>query len=93
MATEKLYTVAGCSRLNGPLKMRFANDIMRIKVLAKKGHTDVELFELPRAMTKREIIQHLRSVGWGDESPELQEAMDQVLYRNPESAEAPLLHA
>ena len=53
MATSKLFTVVGVSTLNGKTKVRFANDLpSRIKNLVKNGHTNVELFELPEAMTK-----------------------------------------
>ncbi len=53
MATSKLFTVIGVSTLAGKTKVRFANDLAtRIKNLVKNGHTNVELFELPEAMTK-----------------------------------------
>jgi hypothetical protein len=52
MATDKMYTVAGVSTLNGDTKARFANDVMRIKVLAKNGHENIQLVELPESMTK-----------------------------------------
>ena len=42
-----MYTVAGVSTLNGDTKIRFANDVMRIKVLAKNGHENIQLVELP----------------------------------------------
>ena len=54
MATDKLFKVAGISKLNGEYKVRFANDIMRIKVLAKSGHEDIRLAELDNAVTKME---------------------------------------
>jgi uncharacterized protein YwgA len=54
MATDKLFTVAGISKLNGDYKVRFANDIMRIKVLAKHGHEDIRLADLEKAVTKLE---------------------------------------
>lgn len=57
--TDKLFTVAGTSKLNGETKVRFANDIMRLKVLAKHGHEDITLIELPQAMTKLEAVQFL----------------------------------
>lgn len=41
MATDKLFSIVGTSRHNGEVKVRFANDIMRVKVLAKHGHEDV----------------------------------------------------
>jgi hypothetical protein len=60
---EKLFTVAGTSNLNGAVKFRFANDFKsRVKVLERNGHTDIMLFELPRAMTKEEAIAHLEGM-------------------------------
>ena len=52
MATDKKFTVAGISKLNGEYKVRFANDIMRIKVLAKHGHEDIRLADLEGEFTK-----------------------------------------
>ena len=54
MATDKLFTVAGISKLNGEYKVRFANDMMRIKVLAKSGHEDIRLADLEGAYSKIE---------------------------------------
>ena len=54
MATDKLFTVAGISKLNGEYKVRFANDVMRIKVLAKSGHEDIRLADLEGAYSKIE---------------------------------------
>jgi hypothetical protein len=62
MATSKLYTVAGVSKLNGEYKVRFANDVMRIKVLAKHGHEDITLVELPTASTKLEAVNFIRAL-------------------------------
>lgn len=83
MATNKTYTVAGVSTLEGKTKMRFANDVMRIKILAKNGHSNVELIELPHAMTKAEIVAHMRSTGFGAGNADIQSAMDLILKRNP----------
>jgi len=52
MATTKTFSVAGISKLNGEYKVRFANDIMRIKVLAKSGHEDIRLADLEGEFTK-----------------------------------------
>jgi hypothetical protein len=84
MATEKTFAVAGVSTLNGQTKLRFANDTVRIKILAKNGHTDVELIDLPREMTKAEAVAHMKSVGFGAGRPEVEAAMALVLKRNPE---------
>lgn len=62
MATDKLFTVAGTSKLNGEMKVRFANDVMRIKVLAKHGHEDITLVELPEAMTKLDAVKFIKTV-------------------------------
>ena len=58
------FTVAGVSTQHGITKVRFANDLVsRTKVLAKGGHSPLELIELPSAMTKAEACQHLLDVG------------------------------
>jgi hypothetical protein len=62
MATDKLFTVAGISKLNGDYKVRFANDIMRIKVLAKSGHEDIRLADLEGSFTKMEAAKIILSL-------------------------------
>lgn len=58
------FTVAGVSTQNGVTKVRFANDLVsRTKLLAKGGHSPLELIELPKAMTKAEACQHLLDTG------------------------------
>ena len=58
------FTVAGVSTQHGITKVRFANDIVsRTKILAKGGHSPLELIELPKLMTKAEACQHLLDVG------------------------------
>ena len=42
-----MFKVAGISSIKGEVKVRFANDMTRVKVLAKNGHTEIELLELP----------------------------------------------
>lgn len=62
MATSKTFKVIGVSTLAGKTKVRFANDLAtRIKSLVKNGHTDVELFELPEAMTKEAGIAYAKA--------------------------------
>ena len=65
MSAEKLFTVAGTARnSDGTVKARFANDLVaRIKILNKAGCTDVNLVELPRAMSKLEALQFLTEQG------------------------------
>lgn len=65
MSAEKLFTVAGTARnADGTVKTRFANDLVaRIKILNKAGCTDINLMELPRAMSKLEALQYLAEQG------------------------------
>ena len=65
MATEKLFTVAGtATNADGTVKVRFANDLVaRIKILNKNNCTNINLVELPQAMTKLEALQHLQTLG------------------------------
>lgn len=59
---EKLFTVAGSSLHKGVVKVRFANDLVaRTKILDKAGHTDIKLFELPKPMTKAEIVEYFKT--------------------------------
>lgn len=57
------FKVAGISTFNGQTKVRFANDLVsRVKMLIKGGHTDIELMELPVAMTKPEVVTYLKTL-------------------------------
>ena len=57
--TVKTFKVAGVSVLNGKYKVRYANSKSRAKVLAKNGHTNVELVVLKEALPKEDIIDQL----------------------------------
>lgn len=62
MATDKTFNIVGVSKLGGEYKVRFATDIMRIKVLAKHGHEDIRLAELATAVSKYEAVRQLQSM-------------------------------
>lgn len=62
MATDKTYSVAGVSKHKGEYKVRFANDIMRIKILAKNGHEDIRLAQLDEPMTKLDAIKAIEAM-------------------------------
>ena len=83
MATEKKFSVVGVSTLNGKTKIRFANDSMRIKILIKNGHTDVDMINLDREMYKWEIAEHLKSVDFAKGNPATQAAVDYIAKKNP----------
>ena len=60
---SKSFTVAGTSVLNGKEKVRFANDLaVRVKVLARNGHTDVDLIQLPTEMDKEQAVLFLKGL-------------------------------
>lgn len=60
MSTEKTFTVVGTSiTREGVLKLRWANDMSRVKILIKAGHTEIDLIDLPNPMTKLQAAQYL----------------------------------
>ena len=81
--TDKKFAVAGWTTLNGKTKLRFANDIMRFKILNKKGHKDIELITLPYEMTKGEIAEYFAHEGLGSNLPEVQAAIRYIAKKNP----------
>jgi hypothetical protein len=88
MATDKRFSVAGVSTQSGKTKIRFANDSMRIKILAKNGHTDIELVDLPREMTKAEIAQHMVEINFANGRKAVADAIAYVAKKNPVAAKA-----
>jgi hypothetical protein len=81
--TDKLFSVAGVSTQSGKTKLRFANDVMRIKILQKNGHSDINLADLPRAMTKAEICAHLRATSFMKGNAAVEAAIAHVEKKNP----------
>ena len=68
MSADKLFTVAGtATNPDGTTKARFANDLVaRIKILNKAGCNNINLIELPHAMTKLQALQFLQEQGITD---------------------------
>lgn len=60
MSKEKTFGVVGTAvNPNGTIKVRWANDLVsRLKILIKAGCSDIDLIELPKAMTKLKAAQH-----------------------------------
>lgn len=81
MATDKLFTVVGTSTLDGKTKVRFANDVMRIKVLAKNGHTNVNLIELPQPLNKVDAVRYMQAQNYGADNLDIQAAMAHILKK------------
>ena len=63
-----VFSHAGVSRLNGEFKVRFANDALRVKVLAKNGHKDIDIIELKEPMTKEDAIAYLMSIDFATQN-------------------------
>jgi len=93
MATDKTFNIVGVSKLNGEYKVRFATDIMRIKVLAKHGHEDIRLAELDTAVSKYEAVKQLATM---DEFQDAQaqsaiaEYLDEKAPKAPKAKTAPV---
>jgi hypothetical protein len=61
--SSKMYTVAGTSNINGVVKARFANNLAeRVALLEKNGQTEINLIELPHAMSKEDASKHLATL-------------------------------
>jgi hypothetical protein len=58
----KLFSYCGVTTKKGQVKVRFCNDLVRVKVLDKDGDQNINFIELPRAMTKPECVKHLQTV-------------------------------
>ena len=60
MSNTKTFAVGGVSKTKGQYKVRFANDMTRVKILAKTD-TDINLIDLPKPMTKPELVTFLKT--------------------------------
>ena len=70
------FTHAGVSRQNGEFTVRFANDALRVKVLAKNGHKDIDIVELRNPMTKEDAVAFLLEIDFANGNKEVQAALD-----------------
>ncbi len=86
--TNKTYTVVGTSICNGKMKVRWATDMMRIKVLQRTGHTDIELFDLPTPMTKAAAVNYMLDTHGSKMSAERVAAARAALTKRGEGATA-----
>lgn len=77
----KTYRFAGVSTVKGVCKVRFANDAGRVKMLAKDGQTDIDLVELPSAMTKEDAIRFLIGIDFDDGNATVRETLESAAQR------------
>jgi hypothetical protein len=73
-----VFSHAGVSKLNGEFKVRFANDALRVKVLAKNGHKDIDIVELKTPMTKEAAVAYLLSIDFANGNKSVQAALDEA---------------
>ncbi|NCZ53961.1 MAG: hypothetical protein EBY81_08725 [Verrucomicrobia bacterium] len=85
-----VFSHAGVSRLNGEFKVRFANDALRVKVLAKNGHKDIDIIELKEPMTKEDAIAYLMSIDFatqnGVTNAQVQAALEEAVEKRAPKA-------
>lgn len=70
------YTHAGVSTLKGVTKVRFCNDQMRIKVLAKNGHHGIDIVQLKYPMTKADAVQYLMDINFDNGNATVRAALE-----------------
>jgi hypothetical protein len=83
------FKVAGVSKQNGEIKVRFANDMLRVKVLEKNGHTGIDLMELPREMEKDAIPAYLLSIDFDNGNKEIRAAIESARDARMGNKDAP----
>jgi hypothetical protein len=84
------FSHAGVSKLNGEFKVRFANDSLRVKVLAKNGHKDIDIVELKTPMTKEDAVAYLLSINFDNGNKEVRAALEAAQdKRTPKATAAP----
>lgn len=82
------YSHAGVSKLNGEFKVRFANDGLRVKVLQKNGHKDIDIVELKHPMTKADAVAYLLSIDFDNGNKEVRAALEQAADKRIEKPKA-----
>lgn len=87
------YKIAGTSQLNGETKVRFANDMTRVKVLQKNGHTNIDLIELKEPLTKEAAVAFLLSIDFatkdGKTNADVQNALLAEVEKRTDTPKAP----
>ena len=59
MATLKEFMFVGVSEHKGKVKVRYANNMNRVRTLEKNGHTNVFFIQLPEPEIKEDCIDQL----------------------------------
>lgn len=91
--TDKTYTVVGTSICGGKMKVRWATDLMRIKVLERTKHTEIEMFEMPHAMNKTDAVRWMLDTRGDKLSPERKRAARDALAKRDETSAEDIVQA
>ena len=86
--TDKLFTHAGYSFHNGSYKARFANDALRVKVLEKDGHTDIQMTPLIQPSTKQEAVEALLKADFAGDNAQAKAALEAELDKRSDAPKA-----
>jgi hypothetical protein len=78
------FKVAGTSSLNGTTKVRFANDMLRVKVLEKNGHKNVDLVEFISPLTKEQAVAKLIEMDFAKGDKIIMDALANALDKRSE---------
>lgn len=90
MATDKLFTHVGISKHPElGYKVRFATDMLRIKNLAKSGHSDIRLAELDTAVTKYEAVKQIQTMSEFADAHAQAAIMEYLDEKAPKAPKAP----
>lgn len=79
------FSHAGVSRHNGEFKVRFANDALRVKVLAKNGHKDIDIIELKVPMSKEDAVAYLLKIDFDNGNKEVRAALEAAQEKRSET--------
>jgi heme-binding NEAT domain protein len=82
------FSHAGVSRHNGEFKVRFANDALRVKVLAKNGHKDIDIVELKVPMSKEDAVAYLLKIDFDNGNKEVRAALEAAQEKRSETPKA-----
>jgi len=86
--TDKLFSHAGFSLHKGSYKARFANDALRVKVLEKDGHTDIQMTALIQPSTKQEAVEALLKANFAGENALAKAALEAELDKRSDAPKA-----
>lgn len=85
---SKTFKFAGVSKRAGAFKARFANDQMRVKVLAKTGSSDIDLIELKEPLSKLDAVAFLLKINFDNGNALVREALEAYQSKHTETTKS-----